>query len=575
MKTEKVPLIHKIINAAVIILGLCFLLLRARYGWCWDDEPFLVSLAQRLWYGQSLITDEWHVAQLAGVLILPFYGLFRLFSDGNTGVLLALRYAYCALWFAVCLGMYFVLNRKNRGAILAYAYLVLFSPLDYMTLSYTSFGLMSLLLTGCLYYRHFEIKPFKPVPLGVLSSLLWCVLVLCCPYMAIGYVLLFSGTFLNATVKKRRGEAFDKAFLRARLIDLAMTALCAGLVVYFFILRGNSIDDIAYGFKRIFEDPQHLQTDIPERFLNAAHVSGMLLRISFPTAVLLICFAPILKKHRTLKLSAFALAALAYAADACNYFFAWRVNALNSQGVAIVLLGLVAYVYLSEKPRELFRAFAPLSLLYGVCSVLASNTSWKALYSCLTVAGAVGLLFIAALGRELCRELREEKAFPVRVLPALITLCVMLTQLTCSLGTRLTRQYEDYELSALTDTVELGAAKGLVVRCETKEEYEKKYLALRCLLDAAGTDETDGFMTPDYYPVLYLDAELPPATFSSWSFGWFDKLDERFLQYYDRFPDKKPTVVFCSEEANIGLVNELLENYETYTEGNAVLFHKK
>lgn len=559
----------------MIVLGLCFLFRRARYGWCWDDEPFLVSLAQRLWYGQSLIVDEWHVAQLTGVLILPFYSLFRLFSDGNTGVLLALRYTYCVLWFAVCLCVYCVLNRKNRGAIFAYAYLVLFSPLDYMTLSYTSLGLMSALLIGCLYYRHFEIKPFKTAPLGVLSSLLWCVLVLCCPYMVIGYVLLFAGTFLNAAIKKRRGEAFDRVFLSARLVDIAVTAFCAGLVVYFFILRGNSIDDIMYGFKRMLEDPQHLQTGVPERFLDIAHVSAILLRFTLPASVLLICLAPILKKHRALKLSAFALAALAYAADACNYFFVWRIDAFNSQGLAIVLLGAVTYVYLSEKPRGVFRAFVPLSLLYGFCSVLASNTSWKALCSCLTVAGAAGLLFVAALGHELYHELRAEKTLSIRALPALITLCIMLTQLMCSLGTRLTRQYEDYELSALTDTVELGAAKGLVVRSETKEEYEERYSALRCLLNEAGADETDGFMTPDFYPVMYLDAELPPATFSSWSFGYFDMLDERFSQYYNRFPDKKPTIIFCFTDVDIELADELLEDYDTYTESGATLFHKK
>lgn len=574
MKTEKASLIHKIIDAIVIFSGLCFLFWRARYGWCFDDEPFLVSLAQKLWYGQSLITDEWHVSQLTGVLILPFYSLFRLFSDGNTGVLLVLRYTYCVLWFAVCLCVYCLLSRKYDGAILVYIFLVLFSPLDYMTLSYTTFGLMSALLLCCLYYRHFEIKPFKAPTLGVLSSLLWCVLVLSCPYMAIGYVLLFAATVLNAARKKRRGEAYDREFHRSRFVDLALTALCAALVVYFFILRGNSLDDILYGIEQISGDPQHFPADISGRFSQIVYAGKILLRFSFIVSLVLLCLAPILRKHRIAKLCVFALAALAYAADASNYFFVWRIDALNGQGIAVVLLGLVDYAYLSEKPRGLFRWFVPFSFFYGLCSVLSSNTSWKALYSALTIAGAVGLLFIVALGCELRHELSEEKHL-LRALPVLITVCVMLTQLTCSLSTRLTRQYLDYWLYELTETVDVGAAKGLVVHPDMKKEYEEKYQLLRHLLDEADVDDKDSFMTPDFYPILYLDAELPTASFSSWNYGYFDELNDRFSQYYDPYPEKKPTIIFYSADADTDLADELLGEYETYTEGDAVLFHKK
>lgn len=576
MSAEKACEKNKILGAAVIVSGLAFLLWRARYGWCWDDEAFLVSLAQRLWYGQSLISDEWHVAQFTGVLILPFYSLFRLFAGGNTGVLLTLRYVYCVMWFAVCLCAYRVLSRKNIGAIWAYIYLVLFSPLDYMTLSYTSFGLMSALLICCLYYRHFEIKPLKAPALGILSSLLWCVLVLSCPYMAAGYLLLFVGTTVNATVKKRRREPYDGAFFKARFIDLALTALIAAFVVYFFILRGNSLEDIFYGLEQISGDPEHLPADLLGRLGAAFSEYDVRSRLMLIAAAALLCLAPIMKKRPLRKLSAFALASLAYAAVIFNYLRTWRLVAFNGQAADIVPLGLVCYVYLSEKPRGLFRFFVPMSFFYGLCAALGSNTGGKALFSCLTIAGAAGLLFIAALGRELWNELRGEKLSLVRMLPAVITVLVMLTQLTCSLSVRLTRQYLDREFSALTETVECGAAKGLVVRPETKREYEKKYHSLRRLLGEAGADEdTDGFMTPEFYPVLYLDAELPTASFSVWSYGYYDKLYERLSEYYDHSPGKKPTLIFCSADEDEELADRLLGEYETYTDGDAVLFRRK
>ena len=61
----------------IMAAALFFLLLRAPYGWCFNDEPFIVTLAQRLYMGDRMILDEWHPAQVFGPVILPFY----FFSD--------------------------------------------------------------------------------------------------------------------------------------------------------------------------------------------------------------------------------------------------------------------------------------------------------------------------------------------------------------------------------------------------------------------------------------------------------------------------------------------------------------
>ena len=58
------------------IIAFVLLLTRSRYGFSYNDEPFILSLAQRLYYGDSLFIDEWNFAQNVGTLLLPFYRLY-------------------------------------------------------------------------------------------------------------------------------------------------------------------------------------------------------------------------------------------------------------------------------------------------------------------------------------------------------------------------------------------------------------------------------------------------------------------------------------------------------------------
>lgn len=574
MTIERLRAKSSYLNAIVIALSLVFLLWRARYGWCFDDEPFIVSLAKRLSDGQRLLSEEWHVAQLTGVLLLPFYKLFHLFSDSNDGILLTFRYIYCVLWYGVCFIAYRVLSRKNIGAIWVFVFLVLFSPLDYMTLSYTSLGLMAALLLCCLYYSHFEVKPLKALPLGVLSSLLWCVLVLSCPYMAAAYVLLFAGSLTVSEIKKRKAHPNNSAFLRSRYFDLALTAVIAALVCYFFILRGKSIDDILFGLECMTHDPQHFPVDYAARISEGIIEYDSRSRLMWLAAAAAICLAPLIKKHRGSRLAAFAVLSLCFAICMVNYMQRFRF--INGQVEDIVPLGFAAYSLLRDKPRTLLRCFAPISVVYAVAGVLCSNTGSKVLSMCLLPAGAVGILCIIALGCELGKDFREVKLRLSRAAPALIAATVMLTQLSCTLYIRLTRQYHESGMKELTETIDYGSCKGLVVTPDRKAEYEQVYHELHGLLAEAEVDpESDSFMSPDFYPVLYLDSNLPMAVFSSWSFGYDEGLGDRLSLYYERFPHMMPTVIYSFSDSGQELAERWLSEHEEYSEGNSVLYKKK
>lgn len=80
------------IHIMLIISAFMFLIIRAPFGYSLNDEPFIITLGQRLSYGDALFVDEWHLSQLFAPVVLLFYRVFHLFSNTNEGILLSFRY---------------------------------------------------------------------------------------------------------------------------------------------------------------------------------------------------------------------------------------------------------------------------------------------------------------------------------------------------------------------------------------------------------------------------------------------------------------------------------------------------
>ena len=97
---------------ALTLLGLG-LAVRALFGFCWSDESFYLTFAQRLWNGQKLIVDEWHPVQFYSVLFYPLLSLYHAFF-GTQGIYLFAREVYVLLALGISLLLYFTLCRETR-----------------------------------------------------------------------------------------------------------------------------------------------------------------------------------------------------------------------------------------------------------------------------------------------------------------------------------------------------------------------------------------------------------------------------------------------------------------------------
>ena len=242
----------------------------------------------------------------------------------------------------------------------------------------------------------------------------------------------------------------------------------------------------------------------------------------------------------------------------------------NYQMIDIGLLGFAVFPLLDQKPWKFFYSFSCLGSFYTVLRYLGTDTGLYSIGMTLTVCGVSGIVYIIQFYLELSEQYRL-RAYMKRcaLMFCMITLTV---QLSGEVFTKLFRQYWDEEPSELTAVIEVGAAKGIRTIPERKAEYESNYTSLNHLLDLVDKKSPEiGFVSFSSAPVIYLDANLPYGTFSSWTFPYKDNLWSSLKNYEEMNPGARQTVFFTQTENDIpeGFSDE---RYERFIEKDSILF---
>lgn len=554
----------------ILAAALFFLLLRAPYGWCFNDEPFIVTLAQRLYMGDRMILDEWHPAQVFGPVILPFYFFFRLFSPDNTGILLAFRYSYCALWWGTCFAVFCVIKKHYHStftALCVFAYLVLFSPLDYMTLSYTSIGLMSCLLISCLILEIQDSTKTNITVYSVVFSVCAVVLILCSPYMAGIYFL----TLIIAFWKQKNALSSGKN----NFFRIVRWSSCCSIIFFVIILlgfvvrKGENWKTYSECIQMVLADPEHPNTSIIKRIIQCLEV---LVNKNWPFSTLIgisIGCSFYRKGLKKCRLVLFLICVCGYLYAVYSYLNNEVYAKFNQQMIDVAVLGIAAFALLEDKPWDLFFSFTVTGLIYTFMNNLASNTGIYSVGMTLTVCGVGSIVYIVRLCQELKKQYPGRKR--LRFFISLICVGIMMTQLSSELFTRIIRQYWDEEPSALTETIQVGAAKGLKTTSARKEEYEQQYEELKTLLDAVKDKGNMRFVSFTANPIIYLDADLKFGTFTAWTFSHTDSYMSYLEKYEEIVHHSKENIYYISNQKD--LPNSFpTEHYQKLSAGESIAF---
>ena len=229
------------------VLGTCFLygLFIMTVSFAFDfsfDEPFYLSICERLLRGDRLVFDEWALPQFTAVFqFLPFY-IFRKITGSTEGVILYMRYVFIATNFLTyCCFLYKL--RKRPWTALTNAFLFCsFIPLCAYLLGY--YYLPLVFMAVFLLIVNDERTKRRTPRLVLAGALLSCTVVLI-PGTAVLWAL-YSVITLIRTTAKRRGKntlsGFDYVLNGKTFVCLLAGVMlpAAALLVYFQIAGGLS-----------------------------------------------------------------------------------------------------------------------------------------------------------------------------------------------------------------------------------------------------------------------------------------------------------------------------------------------
>lgn len=553
----------------IFLAGLLYLFNRARCGYIFNDEPFMVTLGQRAYKGDALWVDEWHISQLFSIIMLPFYAFFRLFNSSNMGILLYLRFCYCILWWFSCIFVSLCLETHPVKSPAIFLFLLFFSPLDNMIISYTSVGLMAALLIFCWLYKLPSHKLQKK-PIHYISfSLLWAVMILCSPLMIVAYFLLFIIAIVGAHYEKKNAnhrfyfQNILSIYRYALVIDFLLGALC----ILFFILLRTEIKSLFENIPYVFSDPEHEYTGLFHAFKKL--FISVFIKAPFYFFFVTIAFVlGFFIKRKSLRLLLFLGCVAVYIPNQITAIS--TPHLFNLQMLYFVFLGVVAFALTQNKNWKLFICSTSVFLVYALLNGLGSNTGYMAFSMCSVPAGCTAVLLIYRFMEENMKDFSSCK--PLQVIAAFLLCGVVCFQIASEIHVKTTRQYWDkWKPIEMSQTIKYGAASGIKTGPYYANQYTNTYKALTYLLaqtDTAGKS----FLCCSRTPYVYLDADLDFATFSAWNFGYGDSLDERILDYQHLHPDKSPDIVFCCQQEDIP--SFVKSGYSTYEYEGYYMFVK-
>lgn len=524
--------------------AIVFSVWKCKYGFGGNDEAFYLTIPHRLTLSDSLLTDEWHVSQLSGLLLFPLVRLYVLIFKSTDGILLFFRYLYIAFHTAVSVVLYLRLKKFNKsGAAVASLLFYLFTPYNIMALSYNTMGLDLMALTCVLLSTMAQSDRKTPLLCGVLFS----GAVLCNPYLALVYLfytLVVFAAVIYLKAKRLAGFSLPLGLTVRSWFSFSIGVIISAAAFLLFLFSRTSVSRLLQNLPFLLKDPEHAVGPTMDRlkaYVKAILNYNIFLKYALPAYLLFLIIILTDRKraaHRYLYLfisSAFMLTCLI---TFLHHLLVYHYNAIM---FAPSLLGLPAYLLANKKEKSLFALTWIPGILYSVCMSFSSNQYFYVISMALAVSDIAAVIFIVNIIGELRQERGKMQTAAVIVLSAM--LCF---QLGVQLYAKAGHVYkEPGGIPSLTATIQDGPAKGITTTSENAESYGATY---RDIAEIKGKGRTVLFATKKTWCYL-ADSSLHYGTFSAWLSGETPAAYERLLEYYRLHPDKIPDYIYIPKDS--------------------------
>lgn len=521
---------------------------RMHYGNAEIDEAFHLTVPLRLIRGDRLLTDEWHVSQLFGFLLIPLAALQRLIMGSTEQIVLFFRLFWVIEHMAVMGGVYALLEKRSPTWASVAAWMVgLFTPFGFMTLNYNTMGVDAMTLLILLFWQESDCAAAD-----VFKGFLLAVLTLCNPYCVSIYVLLL----LMAAVKgflHRKGEGSGQ-FGVVHVLRWHAGILILLIPFLVHVLPGG-IERILENLPYILEDPAHGK----KHFVDSNMSWMNMLRhdnVSFFRCFVILLLAGLLvKRGRSAVMGLIAMLCAYYVLRDARYFmYRWDGN---SMPMFFFFAGIAAFLLNEERDKRAALYAFVLPLCYGICVNMASNQGLRSVLMSFMPGCCVGVMLIGDYAGRMKGKLRVGR---LRVpLLTLVLVGALALQLCAQTYVRIQQVFFEWEPpAALQARIDHGPLKGICTTEAKREEYERLCAEIEKLGDLSGKKVAFFRSVPQGY--LIADRQIGAP--SAWM-EYDNPADERLLAYYRLNPENVPDVILVYKPTFDAWGRE---EYEAYAE---------
>ena len=525
--------IGKMVAVVVLVIAALFMLNRAKYGYINNDEPFILTLSHRLIKGDAFLYDEWQPTQLTGFLNYPWMILFTATHNNTDGMILFFRYVYVILNFVSLLFVYLRLSNYSKKPLITGAaclYLLLFSSMDILTVSYNFYSLTGLLLfiTLCITGK----SNIEYLFAGIFFS----VATLVSPYLAIVFVLYYLFFSLNHFVLKKN---ISKNVIDITKMVLIGIILSIAIFICFLYGTGGNISKMLNTVSYIFTDVEYPSQSIFQLIYGYLYTWVNKFRTFGFMFVVFVMLSLIDKKHKTLWLEAHIIA-FVILTPRMIHIFLYQFNYLIMQ---IGLLGIHALI-IDEQRNNSYSLIAIAGVIFSFILYATSDLKQYAIANGMVLAGFASFFLIDDYLQK-----HENNTKLIK------TLCILLVfaQIGTEVYERMTKYYLDRDINDNLYMIKESAAKGLYVDQEQYDIYMNIYKDINDNIPYQAK-----LLVLSQEPWIYLLNDSEYCTYSAWMTNNKEFRIKRLKEYYDLHPDKYPNYIYvlCEDFESEELQNE-------------------
>lgn len=541
------------------IVGLTFVLFqRCKYGFVNIDEAFYLQTPIRLVQGDGLFVDEWHLSQMSAFILYPFMYIFKCINGSTEGMMLTFRFLYMAVQLIATTVIYITLKKQSEiAAVVTSLLFYIYVPFAIPALSYNSMGIIFLSLGLVLYV--FSANKIVDFVAGIFMAFS----VLCCPYLAIVYVLHFLFALIKIVFKR---DVISKELTDTeKFIWYTLGIVVTAVAFLGFVFSRTTLSQLLEALPLIMDDPEHTATikDKVFEYIDA------ILKTNQYTFKMCIMYAAttiiaMLAKNKTVK----NICCILFASVTVLHIYSCAMlNAyINHIMLPINWLALFCWLsYREEKVKKIFEGVFVPGMVYTVCLHLASNQIIYAISSASTVAMVGSIVIII----ETVRINFVAEKLPLKTIVAVIMAAAFLVQGGYVLHYRWNFVFWDQPIEYNTVLIEEGPYKGIYVTEERKKEYDI------CKDEMSLITDTDRLLLLDNRTYMYSFVDCKMGSFSTWICSVNDISVSRLDKFYEINDELMPDTIYVNS-MHSNYIPHFEEKYgfyvaETTPAGNMIL----